>query len=93
MPQMERPGYGETKPKKVDTLFDQPEFINGKLNINVATKENLCLLPGIGEGLAQKIIHYRQTVGPFTSIDELNNVEGFGNGKLAAIRDKITVGE
>ena len=93
MPKMEEPGYGYTMPPKINSLFDQPEFIDGKLNINVATKENLCLLPGIGDVLADNIIAYRQTEGPFTSVDELRKVEGMGDGKLSAIRDLVTVSE
>lgn len=93
MPKMESSGYGETLPKMVDTRFDQPEFIDGKININVATMESLCRVPGIGEVLAKSIIAYRQMQGPFTSVDELLQVDGMGEGKLSKIREYVTIGK
>lgn len=63
----------------------------GKININLATMEQLCTLPGIGEGKAQKIIAYREQTGGYTSIEEIMNVEGIKEGLFAKIRDRITV--
>lgn len=48
-------------------------------------------LDGIGETLAQRIIDYREIYGDFASVDDLLNVQGIGEKRLAAIRDKITV--
>ena len=90
-PRSESSYYTDTKPPKINTIFDQPEYIDGKLNINVASKENLCLLPGIGEALAQQIIDYRQNIGPFASVEELRFVNGMGSKKLDAIYDYVTV--
>lgn len=64
----------------------------GKININDATVQDLTLLPGIGETLAQRIIAYRETSGPFNSIDELLNVKGIGQNRLTSISEYITVG-
>lgn len=63
------------------------------LNINYATQEELEKLPGIGPVLAQRIIEYRETYGPFTDIEELLNVEGIGQALLDRIRHLITVEE
>lgn len=93
MPRWEAEYLTESKPPKVNTVFDQPEYIDGKLNINVASIENLCLLPGIGEGLAQRIIDYRQNIGPFASVEEIRFVDGMGEKKFSAIREFITIGE
>ena len=65
---------------------------DGILNINLANKDDLVLLPGIGEVLAQAIIDYRTNNGPFSSIDELLNISGIGNKKLDGIKEYITVG-
>lgn len=61
------------------------------ININTATKAELVSLEGIGEVLADRIIEYRETNGPFQSTQDLLKVHGIGEGKLAAILDKITV--
>ncbi len=64
-----------------------------KIDINTATLEELQTLPGIGPVLAQRIIEYRETYGPFVDIEELLNVQGIGESLLDRIRDLITVGE
>ena len=62
------------------------------IDINTATKEMLCCLPGIGEGLAQRIIDYRETYGPFSSVGALSKVSGIGEQRLEEVWDLITVG-
>jgi len=48
------------------------------LDLNQATAEDLCLIPGIGESLAQEMIAYRRRRGAFRSLDELKEVKGVG---------------
>ena len=62
-----------------------------KVNINTASKETLMSIPGIGETRAMAIISYRQENGPFTSIEELKEVEGIKEGVLSKIKDYIVV--
>lgn len=69
------------------------ETPSGPLNINTATVEALTQLPGIGTVTAQAIVDYRAENGDFASVDDLLNVPGIGEGRLADIRDLITVGE
>ena len=61
------------------------------VNINLAGKEELAELPGIGEVLAERIIAYRTENGPFRAKDELMDVDGIGEGKYAACKDWITI--
>ena len=65
---------------------------DGKIDINSATIDQLQLLPGIGEALAQRIIDYRTEHGEFAAIEELMNVSGIGEKKFTALRDYIKIG-
>ena len=53
--------------------------------------EDLQRLPGIGEKRAQAIVAYREEHGPFQTVDELDKVEGIGEGILAGLREYATV--
>ena len=64
---------------------------DGKIDINTATVDQLQMLPGIGEVLAQRIIDYREEHGAFQSIEDLLNVSGIGESKLANIEPRIKV--
>lgn len=72
----------------------EPSFadISYPLEINTANLEELSSLPGIGSVLAERILHYRNTHGPFEKPEELLNVEGIGSGKLEAILEYIMTG-
>lgn len=65
----------------------------GKVNINTATVQELNdKLSGIGDGLAQRIVSYRQKHGPFRSVEAIKSVSGIGDKKFEAIQNYITVG-
>jgi competence protein ComEA len=61
------------------------------VNLNTATLDQLESLPGIGPALGQRIIDYREQHGPFRTVDDLLEVSGIGDKRLADLRDKVTV--
>jgi competence protein ComEA len=67
------------------------DLTSSKVNINSASAEELEALPGIGEVIAQEILDYRTTNGPFASVDDLIDVSGIGEVTLENIRDLVTV--
>ena len=64
--------------------------IEGKININTASKEELESLPSIGSSKADKIIEYRNNK-KFESIEEIKNVNGIGDSLYEKIKDNIEV--
>ena len=64
--------------------------VQGKININTATKDELTSLNGIGEATANKIINYRNK-NKFREIEDIMNVPGIGEAKFSNIKDYICV--
>jgi competence protein ComEA len=62
------------------------------LNINTASAADLDSLPGIGQSIAQRIVEYRTTNGPFQSAEDLRKVKGIGPALFANIAPLITAG-
>jgi competence protein ComEA len=61
------------------------------IDLNTATLEQLDTLDGVGPATAQKILDYRTEHGGFGSVDELDQVSGIGEKRLAALRDHVRV--
>ena len=61
------------------------------LSINSAGIAELDSLPGVGPAIAEDIVTYRETNGPFASIDELAEVPGIGPSKLEKLRPLVTL--
>lgn len=61
------------------------------IDINGATKEQLMRLPGVGPGIAQRIVAYRTEHGRLRSVEELTGVGGIGPRTLERIRPFATV--
>jgi competence protein ComEA len=61
------------------------------ININTASEDALCSLPGIGSSKAKAIIKYREDNGPFTDISQIMNVSGIGENLYNNIKDLICV--
>lgn len=65
--------------------------LQGLININTASAEELDSLPGIGPSIASRIIAYREEKGKFTSIEQIKEVSGIGDSKYEDIKDRICV--
>ena len=61
------------------------------ININTGAAADLETLPRVGPMMAQRIIDYRTSNGPFASIDDLRNVTGIGEKTFEALKDLVTV--
>lgn len=64
---------------------------DGRLSLNRATASELETLPGVGPVTAQRIVAHREANGPFSTVEDLLDVTGIGEAKLAAIRDAVVV--
>jgi len=61
------------------------------INLNTATARELETLPGIGPGLAKKIIEFREKRHGFKHVEELLAIPGISERKWKALRDKVEV--
>ena len=65
---------------------------DGKVDLNTSTAKELQQLPGIGKGLAKRIVEYRTTNGPFKSVEELIQVRGIGKKTFAKMKERLVIG-
>jgi len=65
--------------------------LQGVVNVNTASMEELQLLPGVGPSRAHAIVAARRTRGGFQSVDELVEVKGIGQATLDRLRPFVTV--
>lgn len=63
----------------------------GLVDLNTATRWELMSLPGVGEVLADRIVEYRTTNGPFRAPEELMNIQGIGESLFDTLSGLITV--
>lgn len=61
------------------------------VNLNSAAAGELETLPGIGPAKAEAIIEYRETNGPFKSIEELKSISGIGDKTYDKLKENISV--
>ena len=73
---------------RVSTAAEEPQ----KVNLNTASAQELTNLRGISDKTAQAIVEYRQSHGPFKSVEELVEVKGIGDKLLASLKEHVTIG-
>ncbi len=69
----------------------RPPAEPGPVNLNTATAEELQTLPGIGPVLAGHIVDHRDRHGRFTAVEQLLEVSGIGDRRLADLRDRVVL--
>lgn len=75
-----------------DKLYQDSGFSETPLiDINSASIEQLCTLPGIGKKTAQKIIDFRKLNGKFNKVSEIMSVKGIGKVKFEKFKNKVFI--
>jgi competence ComEA-like helix-hairpin-helix protein len=69
-----------------------PSRASTPLDLNRASQQDLEGLPGIGAGLAARIVDSRAQLGIFASVDDLRRVRGVGAMTLARVRPLLSIG-
>lgn len=62
-----------------------------KVSVNTANAHVLGGLPGIGPGLADRIVQYRERVGAFRTVDELAAVAGISERMVERLRTRVSM--
>lgn len=72
-------------------VTDSPTAVSdtGPMSLNQATVSDLETLPGVGPVLAERIVAFREDHGRFETVEDLLEVPGIGEAKLASIRDLV----
>lgn len=79
-------------PKEPVPVVNPMQAPSGKLNLNTADALTLQKeLNGIGKAKADAIVAYRETHGPFASVDELLEIKGIGNALLERNRNALVL--
>lgn len=81
-----------TAPAVSSAQEQQNEDAARQVNINKADEQVIAdVLVGVGAAKARAIVQFREEHGPFTSIDQLLDVNGIGESTLTTNRERITL--
>ncbi|MEW6356269.1 MAG: helix-hairpin-helix domain-containing protein [Planctomycetota bacterium] len=61
------------------------------IDLNSANWAELTLLPGVGEATAKRIVELREKLGGFTSVEQLKEVRGLGDARVAEIARYVVI--
>ena len=85
-----------TKKDKESYQPAQPEYAakkvvsdDFKLDINKATAEDWKKFPGIGDGIANRIVKFRYSKGGFTSVDDVAKTYGISDSLFQTIKPHL----
>jgi len=86
------PAGETTKPEVEAVPVSDPSlapFFFAPVPVNRAEKSLLMTLPGIGEGLAERIIAFREVHGPMKNMDDFSQIHGIGSKRMKILQGKI----
>ncbi|WP_218975470.1 helix-hairpin-helix domain-containing protein [Tessaracoccus massiliensis] len=63
----------------------------GLVNLNTAGQAELESLPGVGPVMAQSILAWREESGPFTAVEDLQEISGIGPKTFEKLQPLVTV--
>ncbi len=78
--------HGQLRGRLIEIDRAEPIAIKLQIDVNAADWPELCLMPGIGEQLAQRIVAERTQGGPFRDWDDLRRVRGIGPRTLEGMK-------
>lgn len=90
---------GWTLSPEIETLLSKPLALglgqrkpnaSAKVDLNSASVEELCALPGIGRSRAKQIVLWRRENGPFKSPTALLAISGIGSRTIEALTPRLT---
>ncbi len=67
------------------------KFKDGKLNLNLATMEDLVKVPGLNKDLAEKILNARKKTTEFVDIEELKDIDGIDEALFRKLKNQVFV--
>lgn len=90
------PAIGATTPSQSGTssaslVMGGKSADNQMVNLNKADETQLQTLPGIGPSKAAAIIEYRETTGPFKTVEDLKEISGIGDKTFEKLKELISV--
>ncbi|MDR2931461.1 MAG: helix-hairpin-helix domain-containing protein [Propionibacteriaceae bacterium] len=74
-----------------DTGAANSDADSSTIDLNAATEAQLDTLPGVGPVTAQAILTWREKSGPFTTVSQLQEVDGIGPKTYAQIEPHVRV--
>jgi competence protein ComEA len=84
-------GFGLDTPAQAGDKAVSADAAQVQVNVNTAGVAELTQLPGIGEKTAQAIVDFREQKGDFQKVEDLLEVKGIGEKKLAAIQGSVVL--
>ena len=64
---------------------------SNRVSLNQASAKQLEEIPGVGPVLAQRIVDFRESKGPFREVEDLLDVSGIGEKKLSELREYVVL--
>ena len=84
-----QPAYSQLL--QVESYEPIPEQVFDKLNVNLASVEQLVKIKGLGPKKAKAIVEYIQQNGALVSLDELLEIRGIGKGLLSKLKGQLSL--